>query len=105
MGLVFILVFSIITIAAMIMFHRGNKDGRFNDIFDRRTYIKVIMYSGEEDVYEFSDTQQMLKFVEETKQHMDLWIPYNSRVKSYELLRRSEYVEYMNEREGNPDER
>jgi hypothetical protein len=54
--------------------------------------------------YVFSDTRKMLSFIEEAKKQMPLWIQADRRVKSYEILRRCEYMGYQNESEEKSDE-
>jgi hypothetical protein len=107
MNIPIVIFFVGLTIFAVLHFMRKNNkdfDRRFRDIFDSRTYIKLEMINSDEDVYVFSDMRQVREFIEEAKKHMALWIPENSRVKQYELIKYSQYISHKSESEENTDE-
>jgi len=59
------------------------------------------MHNGEEDVYAFADSRQLLAFIEEANKHSRPWVPEQSRVKSYEIIKHGDYTAYKEEE--NPD--
>jgi hypothetical protein len=96
------IVFVFITIIAVISFLRKNIpsfDRAVSNFFNTYTYVKLTMHNGDEDVYAFADSRQMLAFVEEAKLHSRPWIPEQSRVKSYEIIKHGDYTAYKEERE------
>jgi hypothetical protein len=107
MNIPIVIFFVGLTIFAVVHFMRKNNknfDRRYRDIFDSGTYIKLEMLNGDEDVHVFSDLRQVREFIEEAKKHMALWIPKNSRVKRYELIKYSQYIDHKTESEENTDE-
>jgi hypothetical protein len=73
-----------ITVIAIISFLRKNIpsfDRMVARLFDTHTYVKLTMHNGDEDVYAFADSRQLLAFIEEANKHSRPWmLENNSRV-------------------------
>lgn len=107
MNTAIVILFVFITIIALISFLRKNIpsfDRVVSKFFDTHSYVKLTMVNGDEDVYAFADSRQMLAFIEEANKHSQLWVPEQSRVKSYEIIKHGDYTAYKEEEEPDGNE-